>query len=289
MTMIEHTPQRTPDRPFESEAKPDQADFAVLDLAQQDEGPLLGWLYSHFKRKEIPWAALYLGSKLNASWQSGPVLIELRAADDFRKALLERYQSEYLGLLIDAPDTGFAQMKNHLRSLVTVTLDSNPSIFRFYDPRCVGSLFEALEPAQQLRITGPAQRWSWYQHHCWRMWDAPAATLTPLTEKPLVISGVQRIAMDTARRRQFARSLTHIYSAHIPANDAEAFVIAELHAAETAGLSQHADQERWLRMALYAQGPLRESPRWRQVAQNSNQTPIQILSQLECDQGCDAC
>lgn len=289
MTTTKPTPEHAQHRTAEPSTKPIQADFAILDLAQQDEGQLLGWLYSHFEQTEIPWTSLYLESELSASWPSGPVLIDLRAADGFRQALLERYQNEYLGLLIDAPETGFGQMTKHLRSLVTLTLDGKPSLFRFYDPRCVGPLFDVLEPAQQLRITGPARRWSWYQHQRWRVWDAPAANLPPLPDKPLVISGVQRLQMDTARRRQFAQSLTRIYSANIPTNNAEAFVMAELQAAEAAGLSQQADQERWLRMALTVQGSLSASPQWQQIAKNSHRTPVQILSQLECEQGCNAC
>ncbi|MEH6355558.1 MAG: DUF4123 domain-containing protein [Marinobacter sp.] len=293
MTMIERAFQNIPQHPSEritdGKSKPQNADFAILDLAQQEENVLLGWLYSHFEHKEIPWISLYFGSEQNSDWKAGPILVELRGFDDFQNALIERCRTEYLSVLIHARDVSLATMAGHLRSLITVQLDNKPALFRFYDPRSLGPLLEVLEPAQRQRLTGPAERWSWYQYQNWHQWEAQAGSATPTTKKALSISAAQRVQMDTARSRQFAQSLTHTYRAHIPDDDAETFVMNEVQAASSAGLTRLADQERWLRMALKVQRPLIESPQWCAIVQSGEKTAAQILNQLECEQGCTAC
>ncbi len=108
MTTIESIFQRTD--------TPESADFAILDLAQKDEGQLLGWLYNHFDLGDIPWNPLYQGTELASNWSTGPILIELRDSQVFREALIERYQSDCLGMLISAPDVSLAAMADHLRS-----------------------------------------------------------------------------------------------------------------------------------------------------------------------------
>jgi hypothetical protein len=281
MTMIEPVSAK--------KTKPQNADFAILDLAQQEEGVLLGWLYSHFEHKEIPWVSLYFGSELNSDWTAGPILVELRGANEFQDALIERCQTEYLGVLIHAGDISLITMAKHLCSLITVQLDNKPALFRFYDPRSLGPLLEVLEPAQRQRLTGPVERWSWYQYQNWYQWGTQARSTTSATEKSLTISAAQRVQMDTARSRQFAQSLIHTYRAHIPDDDAETFVMNEVQASSSVGLTSLADQERWLRMALKVQHPLIESPQWCEIAQSGEKTAAQILNQLECEQGRKAC
>jgi hypothetical protein len=293
MTMIERAYQNIHEHPSEritdGKPKPKNADFAILDLAQQEENVLLGWLYSHFEYKAIPWVSLYFGREQNSDWTAGPILVELRGFDDFQNALIERCQAEYLGVLIHARDISLATMAKHLCSLITVQLNNKPALFRFYDPRSLGPLLEVLEPAQRQRLTGPVERWSWYQYQNWYQWGTQARSTTSATEKSLTISAAQRVQMDTARSRQFALSLTHTYRAHIPDNDAETFVMNEVLAASSAGLTSLADQERWLRMALKVQRPLTESPQWCEIAQSGDKTSAQILNQLECEQGRKAC
>jgi len=281
MTMIERVSAK--------KTKPQNADFAILDLAQQEEGVLLGWLYSHFEHKKIPWVSLYFGSELNSDWMAGPILVELRGFNEFQNALIERCQTEYLGVLIHAGDTSLVTLAEHLCSLITVQLDSKPALFRFYDPRSLGPLLEVLEPAQRQRLTGPTEQWSWYQYQNWHQWEVQAGSATPAIEKSLSISAAQRVQMDTARSRQFAQSLAHTYRAHIPDDNAVTFVMNEVRAASRAGLRSLADQERWLRMALKVQRPLIESLQWCEIAQSGEKTPAQILNQLECEQGRKAC
>lgn len=297
MTTIDRAFKKTRQQPSgrvsecipEKKSKPHNVDFAILDLAQQDEGVLLGWLYSHFGHKEIPWVSLYFGSELNNDWMAGPILVELRDCDAFQNALIERCQTEYLGVFIHAGDTSLVTMAEHLRSLITVQLDNKPALFRFYDPRSLGPLLEVLEPAQRRRLTGPAERWSWHQYQNWYQWEAQAGSTTPAIDKSLSISATQRVQMDAARSRHFAQSLTHTYRAQIPADDAETFVMNEVRAADSAGLTSLADQERWLRVALRVQQPLMNSPPWCAIARSGEKTPAQILNQLECEQGCNAC
>lgn len=281
MNITEHSAECT--------GKPEQADFAVLDLAQQDEGLLMGWLYSHFDPKEIPWAALYQGSGLDAGWASGPILIELRGFEEFHNALTERYETGYFGVLLHAPETTLAQMARHLRSLIIVELGNKPALFRFYDPRGLGPLLDVLNPAQQQRLSGPATQWSWYQYQNWRQWRVSVSTIEHDRSHPLVISDLQRRQIDAARSQRFATTLAQTYRAHITFDNAQTFVMNELQAAQCAGLSNLADQERWLRMAIKVQGPLTESKQWCQIADDSARAAIQILSQLECEQGRNAC
>lgn len=264
---------------------PEQADFAILDLAQKDEGQLLAWLYSYVDQREIPWASLYQGTALASHWTTGPILVELREVPAFHQALIERYQSECLGMLISAPDVSLETMADHLRLRVIVQKDGKPSVFRYYDPRNLGPLFAVLEPLQQQQLIGPGRQWLWYHHGQWQQASSSRQDGEFNENKLFVISGEQLASMDQARSRQFALSLADNYRGHIPSDDAESFALNEVKAAHELGISSQADQDRWLRMAIKIQGPLQASPQWRQLAQGTDKTPLQILSQLECEQG----
>ncbi|KEF30959.1 hypothetical protein D777_02112 [Marinobacter nitratireducens] len=277
MSIIESIPQQT--------EAPEQTDFAILDLAQKDEGQLLGWLYSHVDQREIPWASLYQGTALANHWTTGPILIELREAPAFHQALIERYQSECLGMLISAPDVSLETMADHLRLRAIVEKDGKPSVFRYYDPRSLGPLFAVLEPLQQQQLIGPGSQWLWYHHGQWQQASSSRQDGEFSENKSFVISAEQLARMDQARSHLFALSLAHNYRGYIPSDDADSFVLSEVKAAQELGLATQADQDRWLRMAIKVQGPLQESSQWRQLAQGTDQTPLQILSQLECEQG----
>jgi uncharacterized protein DUF4123 len=270
---------------LQTSSVPEGADFALLDLAQKDENQLLSWLYQHFDRGEIPWEALYQGTELADLWKSGPILIGLQDQPDFCKSLIQRYQREHLGMLITAPSVTMADLAAHLRSLVSVLVDDKPTLFRFYDPRSTGPLLTVLEPGQKARLIGPARQWHWYRYGKW--WQSPdiQAESAPKQTAPVALTAAQITEMDDARVRHFARVLGDNYRAHIPAEDPEGFALKEVLAAQQEGVNLQADQDRWLRMAIRLKGPLLESPDWQRLAEHSNRTAVQILSQLECEQG----
>ncbi|MDI9243996.1 DUF4123 domain-containing protein [Marinobacter sp. CHS3-4] len=270
---------------FNTSSEPEEADFALLDLAQKDENQLLSWLYQHFDRGEITWESLYQGTELADLWKSGPILIDLRDQTDFCESLIQRYQREPLGMLITAPSVILADLAVHLRSLTTVSVDGKPTLLRYYDPRSTGPLLKVLEPGQKARLIGPARQWHWYRYGKW--WQSLEVQAEPAPEQsaPFAITGAQVKEMDDARVRQFATVLADNYRVHIPAEDAEQFALNEVLKAQQAGINLQADQDRWLRMAIRLKGPLLDSPDWKQLAENSNRTAAQILSQLECEQG----
>jgi len=270
-----------PEQPHSQEI----ADFAILDLAQKDEGLLLGWMYRYFDNAEIPWDPLYQKTELAELWKKGPILIDLRHSPVFREALIERYQTEYLGILISAPDVDLLTMADHLRSIITVQQDGKPSIFRFYDPRALGALFEVLEPSQHQQMLGPSSKWTWHHHQQW--WQFASSQQGDSYSPPgaLSITSEQIIQMDETRSRQFAMFMAQTYGDHIPAEDVQGFALNEVSAARSAGFSAQVDFERWLRMAIKVGGSLTESDRWQQLAGNNERSPLQILSQLECEQG----
>jgi hypothetical protein len=261
------------------------ADFAILDLAQKDEGSLLGWMYRYFDNAEIPWDPLYQKTQLAELWKKGPILIDLRHSPVFREALIERYQSEYLGILISAPNMDLEAMADHLRSIITVQQDGKPSIFRFYDPRAVGALFEVLESNQHHQMLGGSSKWMWHHHRQW--WQFVSSQQSESFDPPrtLSITSEQIRQVDDTRSRQFALFMAQTYGEHIPSKDAQGFALNEVSAARSAGLSTQVDFERWLRMAIKVKGPLMESDHWQHLAGNSGRSPLQILSQLECEQG----
>ena len=242
-------------------------------------------MYRYFDNAEIPWAPLYQKTQLAELWKKGPILIDLRHSPVFREALIERYQSEYLGILISAPDMDLEAMADHLRSIITVQQDGKPSIFRFYDPRAVGALFEALESSQHQQMLGGSSKWMWHHHRQW--WQFASSQQSDSFDPPrtLSITSEQIRQVDDTRFRQFAQFMAQAYGEHIPSKDAQGFALNELSAARSAGLSSQVDFERWLRMAIKVKGPLMESDPWQHLAGNSGRSPLQILSQLECEQG----
>src|SRR5690554_3178421 len=270
-----------PEQPHSQEI----ADFAILDLAQKDEGLLLGWMYRYFDNAEIPWDPLYQKTEMAELWKKGPILIDLRHSPVFREALIERYQTEYLRILISAPDVDLLTMADHLRSIITVQQDSKLSIFRFYDPRALGAVFEVLEPSQHQQMLGPSSKWTWHHHQQW--WQFASSQQGDSYSPPgaLSITSEQIIQMDETRSRQFAMFMAQTYGDHIPAEDVQGFALNEVSAARSAGFSAQVDFERWLRMAIKVGGSLTESDRWQQLAGNNERSPLQILSQLECEQG----
>jgi hypothetical protein len=270
---------------IQTSSVPEEADFALLDLAQKDENQLLSWLYQHFGRAEIFWESLYQGTELAELWKSGPILIDLRDQRDFCESLIQRYQREPLGMLITAPSITLADLAAHLRSLTNVSVDGKPTLLRYYDPRSTGPLLTVLEPGQKARLIGPARQWHWYRYGKWWQSLDIRSESVPKQTLPFALTGVQVTEMDDARVRQFARVLADNYRAHIPAEDVEQFVLNEVLAAQKASINLQADQDRWLRMAIRLKGPLLDSPDWKQLAENSNRTAAQILSQLECQQG----
>lgn len=275
MTTIESIFQRT--------EKPENTDFAILDLAQKDEGQLLGWLYSHFDSSDIPWNPLYQGTELASNWSTGPILIELRDSQVFRETLIERYQSDYMGMLISAPDVSLAAMADHLRSLIITLLDGKPSVFRFYDPRSLGPLLNVLEPNQRYQLMGASQ-WCWCHDGQWWMTTESGFADWPEPEQPLVVGKAQLEALDEARLAQFAASLKDYYRPHIPGPDPEQFVLAEIKSANESGVTLLADQERWVRLAIQAGVPLTTSANWQQLASDQELSPSQILAHLESEQ-----
>ena len=262
------------------------ADFAILDLAQKDEGLLLGWLYRHFENSEIPWEPLYQGTVLADLWKKGPILIELKRSPAFRDALIERYRSEYLGVVIHAPAIDLEPLANHLRSLVTIKRKDKPAVFRFFDPRSLGPLFDVLDPVQRQALLGPASGWAWHRYGQWQTASSDYQRETPSKDMLFTISEEQIAQLDKARLRQFALFLADEYRAHIPSNDSDQFALGEIESAQSAGISSHADQERWLRMAINLRGRLQESPQWSRLIRVDGKTPLQALSQLETEQGC---
>ncbi|MDX5385335.1 MAG: DUF4123 domain-containing protein [Alteromonadaceae bacterium] len=270
-----------PEQPHSQEI----ADFAILDLAQKDEGLLLGWMYRYFDNAEIPWDPLYQKTELAELWKKGPILIDLRHSPVFREALIERYKTEYLGILISAPDVDLAAMADHLRSIIIVQRDGKPFIFRFYDPRTLGALFEVLEPSQHQQMLGPSSKWTWHHYRQWWQFASLRQTDSSNPARALSITGVQINQMDDVRSRQFALFMAQTYGDYIPAEDVQRFALNEVSAARSAGFSTQVDFERWLRMAIKLGGSLTESDRWQQLAGNGERSPLQILSQLECEQG----
>lgn len=275
MTTIESIFQRTD--------TPESADFAILDLAQKDEGQLLGWLYNHFDLGDIPWNPLYQGTELASNWSTGPILIELRDAQVFREALIERYQSDCLGMLISAPDVSLAAMADHLRSLIIPLLDGKPSVFRFYDPRSLGPLLTVLQPKQRYQLLGVSQ-WCWCNDGQWWVTTESQPAAWPQPGSTLALGKAQLEALDEARIAQFAESLTNYYRPHISASDPEQFVLGEIKSANNAGISLLADQERWVRLAIQAGVPLTESTSWQHLASDQGLSPSQILAHLESEQ-----
>ncbi|WP_303292334.1 DUF4123 domain-containing protein [Marinobacter sp. SS5-14b] len=270
-----------PEQPHSEEI----ADFAVLDLAQKDEGLLLGWMYRYFDNAEIPWEPLYQKTELADLWKKGPILIDLRHSPAFREALIERYQTEYLGILISAPDVALATMADHLRSIIIVQRDGKPSIFRFYDPRALGALFEVLAPSQHRQMLGASRKWAWHHHQQWWQFASSQQSDSSNPPRALSITREQIAQIDDARSHRFALFMAQTYSDYIPSEDAQGFAVNEVTAARSAGLSTHVDFERWIRMAIKVEGPLMESDHWQQLAGSSERSPLQILSQLECEQG----
>ncbi|MGB1951167.1 MAG: DUF4123 domain-containing protein [Marinobacter sp.] len=257
--------------------------FALLDLAQRDDKSLLSWFYSYFGNARIEWEPLYHGSELQEIWSAGPILIALEQQNDFRNALIERCEKEPLGILFNAPRTELAVLAKHLKSHVTAELDGKSSLFRFYDPRSLGPLLKALQPNQRYQLMG-ASRWCWCHDGQWWMTMGSQSAYWPEPERPLVIGKPQLEALDAARLAQFAASLTDYYRPHIPAQDPEQFVMAEIESANEAGVTLLADQERWVRLAIQANVPLTESTSWQRLASDQGLSPNQILARLESEQ-----
>ncbi len=277
-----------------SEIRSTKMDFAILDLAQDDD--LLEWLYSHMQTGEIAWESLFIGTRYHPEWRCGAILIELRGKTGFQESMRQRMSRQPVGLLIASRKNTLQVMASRLREALFANVSGVEKLFRFYDPRSLSALFSILDKLQIERLLSGSDAWTWFADGHWHRIDneatepsaekEPSAETEPSAEigEPIRLTEQQVDQLALARKIDLINMLYQHYLAHLPASDPLAFVNQQVGVASEFGLTRQRDYERWIRLAIMEGGPLEHSPRWVALHQ-TGENPGKVLDILEVEQG----
>lgn len=230
-------------------AAPDAYDFAILDLAASDK--LLEQIYSAMTPERLQWWSLFEGTEWQSAWESGPVLVDLRNAADFRRQLLSQLESAPLGVVFESELSVEA-----LRQYLTVRLCGSQAganqLLRFYEPRMFAPLLSTLAEQKRRLLLSPGSRWYWHDGHGWRgavaleggqygSWESEPLLLTQQELRGAEVYWIAGEACGYADH--YAASLT---SVEVPKH----WVFSCLQSARDAGFQNTGHMERWLRLAI---------------------------------------
>jgi len=125
--------------------------FAVLDGASAPE--LVKGLYEH----EPEYCCLYRGELAPDIATVAPYLVRLEPGAKFTEWVLGEGWGAHWGIFLQTPAV-LRALRDHFREFHAVELpDQRTVLFRYYDPRVLGSFLPPCNPAELRQFFGPVQ------------------------------------------------------------------------------------------------------------------------------------
>lgn len=242
---------------------PEPADYALIDLASDET--FLARLYKGMGQEAIAWWSLFEDTSLQPVWESGPILVDLRAAPLFRRELSELAAVNPVGIFL-LSGLQPQEIRRAACAWVTGAVNSQGRLLRFYDPRVFAPLLCVLPEKQRLLLLSLARTWFWHDGHCWRQSsDGSPENPDPAVSGGTISPGVEPSQLESLpvyRLAAEAQGLSRHYGSVLPETGAPAvWVLNRLREAVASGVSGRAALEMWLRLAITrGEGFYRKAP-----------------------------
>jgi hypothetical protein len=269
--------------PFAASAAPS---VMCLIIDASVEPNLLAHLQSQIGLPDHQCVALFHGTSYVGLQAAGPYALLCQGPGglaDFASEVLERSPAGFAGQLHGEQD--FPHAVEHCRQLLTVSSDDTPArLMRFYDPRWLEPLFGCLSEAEQRAFMGPFASLYWRNELDWRQCVLePDQTIQPLDAPAWLHLDPQRQALIVEHRLSLvAQRLAPGYQPFFTeADDPTAVVLERLKAAQQAGFSDLALQERWLRLTFSRREPFWQLPACLDLLASDDLTADEKLDALE--------
>ncbi|MFP3977604.1 DUF4123 domain-containing protein [Marinobacter sp. KMM 10035] len=230
-------------------AKPNDYDFAVLDLASSDK--LLEEIYAGMTNEPIQWWSLFEGTNWQAEWDNGPVLVDLRNAACFRAQLSSRLESSSQGIVFKS-DIPVDELREHLSHWLTESNPGSGQLLRFHEPRMFGPLLCVLADQRSQKLLSAGTHWWWHDAHNWRQArPKKGASSMEIGLEEALVSQLELQGSELYWLAGEACGYANYYADSLPEPKApERWVFDTLHTAQNAGFANAELLERWLRMAI---------------------------------------
>ncbi|CAD5110564.1 DUF4123 domain-containing protein [Zestomonas carbonaria] len=223
--------------------------YLLLDAALDDT--LLSSLYSERHCPGWTREALLQGTPHQALASAGPHLVRIWPGSTVLNDIMRRMDESPLGiLLIPTEGTTWEAMVEHCRSCLTGTsVDGDPLLVRWYEPRWMRALLNVLDAGQRKTLAGPCQALVWRGVRGWYRWACEDTTAAP---RPLVFDKGFYEHLDGEHQRDVAAFLANAYRDYLTQDplDRYLFIYNALVFGNTMGLTRLDHQERWIRLNL---------------------------------------
>lgn len=258
---------------------PDAADFAIVDLAADEE--CLQCIYDAMIGEPVQWLSLFQNTPWFGQWKQGPALVDLRQAPMFRSALIERMATVASGLLVRT-SWSMDDFHAHVSYCMHQSVPVKGHLLRLHEPRWFGPLLCAVGDRQRQAILGAGSHWFWHDSHTWRKAMPDPHDPAP-GYRPLPRLSLDRLEATTPYRLAAeARGYRDHYEAVLPQNETPtAWILARLQEAHGAGFRQSCYLERWLRLAIRQGAGFHRRPPYSMFLEDESKTPGYRLSAME--------
>lgn len=228
--------------------QPATADFAILDLAVDDD--LLRRIYAGMTHEAISWRSLFENTAWFEVWDHGPILVDLRQCPTFCAELIDKLSRSPMGLLLKT-NWDMDSLHDHITQWIHKGLSSDGQLMRVHEPRMFGPLLCVMDDVQYRMLTAAGSHWSWHDTHTWR------STTSDQPQSPVDVSDIPRLP--TARLEEtkpyWLAAEAHGYSAHYKDALREQaapthWVLERLLEGSALGFQLSSHLERWLRLSI---------------------------------------
>ncbi|MEC7815792.1 MAG: DUF4123 domain-containing protein [Pseudomonadota bacterium] len=261
--------------------EPVRASYAVLDLAYHPS--VLRWIYEKVEASQPgSWIPLFMETHFQERWQVGPALVDLRAAPDAFRSLLDFFSDGIPGVLLCSTGEDLNKMAQWLRTFLFTSKDAGASLIRFYDPRIFETILAVLDDRQHRQFVPAGVSWFWQSGLGWRSTTGSEKRKKSDDEVPgdwnFHAAQVDEFAWE--RRQEFVRQLHGKYGECVPSDNSVRYIDDAVTLAEACGLDSKADIERVLRACLQTRSEPTETL-YRALAERPDLTATQKLEQIE--------
>lgn len=259
--------------------QPDSADFAILDLAADND--LLRRIYAGMTHEAISWRSLFENTDWFEQWEHGPILVDLRQCPAFRAALFGQMNQLPMGLLLET-SWDMDSLHDHISRWIHKGLSNDGQLMRLHEPRMFGPLLCIMDDMQYRALTAAGSRWIWHDTHTWR------STTLDQPQPPAELSDIPRLPESKLEETKpyWLAAEAHGYSTHyrdalpnqtVPTH----WVLERLLEGSTHGFHQSSHLERWLRLSIQYDADFHSRAPYKTILSDQHKTLSDRLSAME--------
>lgn len=270
----------TLDRIAPGSVEPKKYDFAVLDLAGNDE--LLEQIYAGMTNERIQWWSLFEGTDWQGAWAQGPVLIDCRNAASFRARLVSQLESVPLGLVFNS-EQSTEVLRQHLSSWLCDHQAATGQLLRFYEPRMIAPLLSALSERKRRALLAPGSHWYWHDGHRWREASGVDEGLVEDVEDDQLWVTQQELQQAESfwLAVEACGYADHYATALASVESPACWVFDCLKSARNTGFQKSEHMERWLRLAIQHGADFPRTKPFRSLLSREDLIPSERLTAME--------